>query len=105
MNRVLKLGAAALLAVGLTVPAVAFARITLDVQPADESVIFFHNRHTALACTTCHAAKPDATPPSLPIRATLPTSCQNCHDLTCGDEPATNGCVNCHSDISPLPEK
>ena len=51
MNRVLKLGAAALLAVGLTVPAVAFARITLDVQPADKSVIFFHNRHTALACT------------------------------------------------------
>ena len=41
MNRVLKLGAAALLAVGLTVPAVAFARITLDVQPADKSVIFF----------------------------------------------------------------
>ena len=58
MNRVLKLGAAALLAVGLTVPAVAFARITLDVQPADKSVIFFHNRHTALACTTCQPQNP-----------------------------------------------
>ena len=57
MNRVLKLGAAALLAVGLTVPAVAFARITLDVQPADKSVTFFHNRHTALAVSYTHLPK------------------------------------------------
>ncbi|MBL9024177.1 MAG: cytochrome c3 family protein [Myxococcales bacterium] len=70
--------------------------------------------HTDLACTACHKADPQATPPSGRNQkcsaAFVTTQCSQCHaeqsakhDASVhGSERSTTGCVGCHSDIHSL---
>ena len=98
MNRLLMLGTAALLAIILALPAVAVARKEITMSMTDRPVVFDHDRHMSLDCTTCHTVTPSHFPL---LTVYVSKSCQICHHLVDGDQPSHENCSSCHKDTSP----
>lgn len=102
MNRLLKLGLAALLATCLAFPVYALAQMAIDADSANTMISFSHSQHPGLACSMCHTTERTSPAPEHALLLTsIPQSCYNCHGITESGEMPIDGCANCHNDVSP----